>query len=229
METVGIDTVWVLISAALVFLMQAGFGMVESGFTRAKNACNLMMKNFMDFCIAAVSFFICGYAFMFGGDGPFIGTSGFLMGPDAPNPSGVPTLAFWMFQAVFVGAAATIVAGAVAERIKFRAYLIYTIPLSALIYPLIGHWIWGGGWISKMGFGDFAGSTVVHATGGFAGLMGAWILGPRIGKFKPDGTPNFIAGHNIPIAALGVFLLWFGWFGFNAGSNLGSATAKPSR
>ncbi|MBZ0271126.1 ammonium transporter [bacterium] len=219
MEAVGLDTVWVLVSAALVFFMQAGFGMVEAGFIRAKNTCNILMKNFMDFCIASLMFFLVGYALMFGKGNGFIGFSGFLMN-DAPNPSAIPTMAFWMFQAVFVGAAATIVAGAVAERIKFKAYLIYTIPLSMLIYPIIGHWTWGGGWLSGLGFADFAGSTVVHATGGFAGLMGAIALGPRLGKFTPDGKPQAIPGHNIPIASLGVFILWFGWFGFNGGSNL---------
>ncbi|MCB1152879.1 MAG: ammonium transporter [Deltaproteobacteria bacterium] len=217
---VGLDTVWVLVAAVLVFLMQAGFAMVESGFTRAKNAVNIMMKNLMDFCLASVLFFVCGYAFMFGTGTPFIGTSGFMMVEGTNNPTGLPLLAFWIFQVVFCGTAATIVSGAVAERIKFSAYLIYSAIISAVVYPIVGHWIWGGGWLAEMGFFDFAGSTVVHATGGWAGLMGAIFLGPRIGKFKSDGTPNVIPGHNIPIASLGVFLLWFGWFGFNAGSNL---------
>lgn len=216
---VGLNTVWVLLGAFLVFFMQAGFGMVEAGFIRAKNSSNLIMKNFIDFCFASIIFFLVGYAFMFGDGNSFIGTKGFML-LDAPNTSGIPLYAFVLFQAAFAGAAATIVAGAVAERMKFKVYLLYTIILSAFIYPIVGHWIWGGGWLSQMGFADFAGSTVVHAVGGSVAFIGALILGPRIGKFNKDGSSNIIAGHNIPMAALGTFILWFGWFGFNAGSTL---------
>lgn len=219
MNVTGLDTLWVLLAAFMVFFMQAGFGMVEAGFIRAKNATNILMKNFMDFCTASLMFFIVGYAFMFGDGNGFIGLSGFCM-VDAPNPSSVPVLAFLLFQTAFAGAAATIVAGAMAGRMKFTSYLVYTIVVSAVIYPIIGHWIWGGGWLAQLGFADFAGSTVVHAVGGSIALIGAKILGPREGRFSADGTPNFIAGHNIPIAALGIFILWFGWFGFNAGSTL---------
>ena len=217
----GLDTVWVLIAAFLVFFMQAGFGMVEAGFIRAKNACNILTKNFLDYCVASVVFFLVGYALMFGSGNGLIGWTGFGMA-NAPNPSGVSPFAFWLFQAAFCGAAATIVAGGMAERMKFPAYLMYTAFISGLVYPIIGHWIWsGGGWLASMGFGDFAGSTVVHATGGCVAFIGTILLGPRIGKFSADGKPNAIPGHSIPIAALGVFLLWFGWFGFNPGSTLG--------
>jgi Amt family ammonium transporter len=213
------DTLWVLLAAFLVFFMQAGFGMVEAGFIRAKNTGNILMKNFLDFGLGCLVFFFVGYAFMFGRGNAFIGLSGFgLVG--AENPSGVPLEAFWLFQACFCGAAATIVAGGMAERMKFSAYLVYTVIVSALVYPIIGHWVWGGGWLSGLGFADFAGSTVVHLTGGSIALVGTIALGPRIGKFGADGKPKAIPGHNIPIAALGVFLLWFGWFGFNPGSTL---------
>ena len=218
-RAVGLDTAWVLVAAFLVFFMQAGFGMVEAGFIRAKNACNILMKNFLDFAIACIFFFLVGYAFMFGEGNGFLGLSGFGL-EGAANPSGVPLHAFWLFQACFCGAAATIVAGCMAERMRFPAYLAYTAVVSAVVYPVIGHWIWGGGWLSGMGFGDFAGSTVVHLTGGSIALVGTIILGPRIGKFGPDRKARAIPGHSIPLAALGVFLLWFGWFGFNPGSTL---------
>jgi len=218
----GLDTMWVLISAFLVFFMQPGFAMLEAGFTRAKNACNILTKNFLDYCIASIMFFLVGYAFMFGTDaGGLIGSSGFGLANASGHPENLPIWAFWLFQAAFCGAAATIVAGAMAERMKFHAYLIYTIFISALVYPIIGHWAWGGGWLAQTGFADFAGSTVVHATGGFAALVGAALLGPRIGKFDKAGNARAIAGHNIPLATLGVFILWFGWFGFNPGSSLG--------
>ena len=217
---VGVDTLWVLMAAFLVFFMQAGFGMVEAGFIRAKNTCNILMKNWLDYCVASIMFFLVGYAFMFGTGGSFIGLSGFGM-DGAANPSGVSPFAFWLFQAAFCGAAATIVAGGMAERMKFHAYLLYTAVISAVIYPIVGHWIWSGeGWLAGLGFGDFAGSTVVHATGGWAAFVGTVVLGPRIGKFGADGRANAIPGHSIPLAALGVFLLWFGWFGFNPGSTL---------
>ena len=216
----GLDTVWVLIAAFLVFFMQAGFGMLEAGFIQAKNTCNILTKNFLDFCMASLGFFIIGYAIMFGDGNGFIGTKGFfLLGLDSET-SGLPLWAFWLFQAAFCGAAATIVAGGMAERMRFPAYLIYSFIISAFIYPVIGHWIWGGGWLAKMGFADFAGSTVVHTVGGTAALVGTAILRPREGKYGLDGKPRVIPGHNIPLASLGVFILWFGWFGFNAGSTL---------
>ncbi len=216
----GLDTVWVLLAAFLVFFMQAGFGMVEAGFIRVKNTCNILTKNFLDYCVASITFFLVGYALMFGDGNGFVGLSGFAMN-DAPNPSGVPTMAFLLFQTAFCGAAATIVAGGMAERMKFSAYLIYTVVISAFVYPVIGHWIWNsGGWLAKLGFADFAGSTVVHAVGGSVAFIGAAIIGPRIGKFTPDRRVKAIAGHSIPLAALGVFILWFGWFGFNPGSTL---------
>jgi len=217
----GVDTIWVLIGAFLVFFMQAGFGMVEAGFIRAKNTCNILTKNFLDFCMASLGFFIIGYGLMFGDGNGFCGLSGWCLAGVSETTSGVPTFAFWLFQAAFCGAAATIVAGGMAERMKFVAYLIYSFLISALIYPIVGHWIWGGGWLSNMGFADFAGSTVVHTTGGIAALIGTIILKPRAGKYSIDGKANVLAGHNIPIASLGVFILWFGWFGFNAGSTLG--------
>ena len=222
---IGLDTVWVLLAAFLVFFMQAGFGMVEAGFIRAKNATNILTKNFLDFCMASIGFFVFGYAIMFGSGNGFIGGTGWFLS-NAENPSGVPLYAFWLFQAAFCGAAATIVAGGMAERMKFPAYLIYSFLISAFIYPIVGHWIWGGGWLGNLGFADFAGSTVVHTVGGTAALMGTVMLKPRLGKYKPDGTPNMIPGHNIPLAALGVFILWFGWFGFNPGSTLGVGTGE---
>ena len=218
----AVDTVWVLVAAFLVFFMQAGFGMVEAGFIRAKNACNILTKNFLDYCVASVMFFLVGYALMFGSGNGFIGLSGFGLS-GAANPSAVPLWAFWLFQAAFCGAAATIVAGGMASRMKFHAYLMYTVVVSAVVYPIIGHWIWGGGWLAELGFADFAGSTVVHATGGWIACVGTIILGPRIGKFVA-GKAKAIPGHSIPVAALGVFLLWFGWFGFNPGSTLGVST-----
>ncbi len=217
----GLDTVWVLMAAFFVFFMQAGFGMVEAGFIRAKNACNILTKNFLDYCTASIMFFLVGYAFMFGKGNGFIGFSAFALSSSGSCPENLPVWAFWLFQAAFCGAAATIVAGAMAERMKFHSYLLYTVVISALIYPIIGHWVWGGGWLSKLGFADFAGSTVVHATGGCAGFIGALLLGPRIGKYDRQGKAKAIAGHSIPLASLGVFILWFGWFGFNPGSTLG--------
>jgi Amt family ammonium transporter len=217
----GLSTMWVLLSAMLVFFMQAGFGMVEAGMVRAKNAANVLMKNLLDFSSAAIGYFAFGYAIMYGTAGLIVGTEGwFMFGAESPV-EGLPVEAFWLFQAVFAGAAATIVAGAVAERMRFVAYLAYSFILSAFIYPVAGHWVWGGGWLANLGFHDFAGSTVVHAVGGVSALVGAWMLGPRIGRFSKDGSPNAIGGHNIPLAVLGTFILWFGWYGFNAGSTLG--------
>ena len=216
----AINTVWTLIAAFLVFFMQAGFALVETGLTRAKNTCNIIMKNLMDFSIGSLAFWAIGFAIMFGADklGLF-GTDGFfLSGGNPTTGDGLWQYAYWIFQAVFAATAATIVSGAMAERTKFSAYLIYTVILSAIIYPVAGHWIWGGGWLSNLGMVDFAGSTVVHSVGGMAALVGAIMVGPRLGKYNSDGSSNVIAGHNIPLAALGVFILWFGWFGFNPGS-----------
>ncbi len=217
----GLDTLWLILCAALVFFMQAGFGMVEVGLVRTKNAGNVLMKNLMDFSFAALGFYIFGYAIMYGAGGKFIGLTGWLLNGVESPVDGVPLEAFWLFQVVFAGAAATIVAGAVAERMKFVSYLIYSFLLTSFIYPVVGHWVWGGGWLSDLGFHDFAGSTVVHGVGGVSALVGAWMLGPRLGRFNKDGSPNVIAGHSLPLVTIGVFILWFGWYGFNAGSTLG--------
>jgi Amt family ammonium transporter len=195
--------------------------MVEAGLVRTKNATNVLFKNLLDFCFAALGYFAFGYALMYGGDGPLLGTEGWFL-VDATSPvDGVPLHAFWLFQAMFAGAAATIVAGAVAERMRFVAYLAYSFVISATIYPIVGHWVWGGGWLAELNFHDFAGSTVVHAVGGVSALIGARMLGPRFGRFNADGSPNVIGGHSMPLVTLGVFILWFGWYGFNAGSTLG--------
>lgn len=216
----ALDTFWVIFAAILVFFMQAGFGLVEAGLVRAKNAGNILMKNLMDFSFASLAFFAVGYALMWGQGNSFIGMEGwFLIGVETPV-EGVPLYAFWLFQAAFAGVAATIVAGGVAERMKFSAYLLYAVVISALVYPIIGHWVWGGGWLAELGFYDFAGSTVVHGVGGVAALVGTMMLGPRIGKFDKNGRPKVISGHSMPLAALGVFILWLGWYGFNAGSTL---------
>jgi len=218
--TAPVDYVWVLICGFLVFFMQAGFAMVETGFCRAKNATNLMAKNTIDFVVASLCFMAFGFALMMGQDykGLFGTTGWFLHGEN--YDVGRYLMFFW--QLVFAGTAATIVSGAVAERLKFSAYFFYSLVVSALIYPLYGHWVWGGGWLAKIPFGvghvDFAGSGVVHTIGGFVGLAGAILLGPRFGKFGKDGKPKAIPGHSITLAALGTFILWFGWFGFNPGS-----------
>ncbi len=215
----GVDTVWVLFATTLVFFMQAGFAMVEAGFTRAKNASNIIMKNLMDFSVGTLIFWALGFTIMFGEDKfGLVGTGNLFANFDLGL--NIPTSAFLIFQTVFCATAATIVSGAMAERTKFKSYLIYSFVISAFIYPIVGHWIWGGGWLAKMGFHDFAGSTVVHSLGGWAALVGAWILGPRIGKYDKDGKAKCIPAHNITIGALGVFILWFGWFGFNPGSTL---------
>lgn len=215
--------VWTLVAAVLVFFMQAGFAMVEAGFTRAKNAVNIMMKNLMDFAMGSLFFWAIGFGLMFGvSKTGFFGTTGFFLSDF--KVGGDPwVLAFWMFQVVFAATAATIVSGAMAERTKFTGYLVYSAVLSALIYPIFGSWAWGSlfngsGWLEGLGFIDFAGSTVVHSVGGWAALAGAIVLGPRLGKFTKDGGIKPILGHNIPLAALGVFILWVGWFGFNPGS-----------
>ena len=230
----SVNTIWVLVSAALVFFMQAGFAMVETGFTRAKNAGNIIMKNLMDFCIGAPIFWLVGFGIMFDGAGRFIGGFDFLTRGDYTSilPEGVPFYAYLIFQTVFCATAATIVSGAMAERTKFSAYCLYSGIISLIIYPISGHWIWGGGWLAQMGFHDFAGSTAVHMVGGLAALIGAKILGPRIGKYDSQGKPKAIPGHSLTLGALGVFILWFCWFGFNGGSTVsmeGEAVAKAGK
>ncbi len=219
------DTLWTCLAAFLVFFMQAGFALVEAGFTRAKNACNIIMKNVMDFSIGSLSFWLVGFGLMFGATNGIFGTTNFFYDAYADGATGSAenfNWAFLIFQTVFCATAATIVSGAMAERTKFSAYLFYTVGITVIIYPIFGSWAWGGlfdggGWLEGMGFLDFAGSTVVHSIGGWCALAGAIVLGPRIGKYSKKGvTP--IPGHNIPIAALGVFILWLGWFGFNPGS-----------
>ena len=229
------DTLLVLVAAFLVFFMQAGFAMVESGFTRAKNAVNILMKNLMDFSMGSIAYWAIGFAIMFGTGSAFMGTSGWFVPADSTafaslEWSSVPTHAAWLFQLVFAATAATIVSGAMAERTQFKSYLIYSVFITGIIYPIVGHWIWGGGWLANFGAGmlDFAGSTVVHSTGGWLALTGAIVLGPRIGKYDADGKPRPIAGHNLPLAALGVFILWLGWFGFNPGSQMGADAADIS-
>ena len=214
---------WTLNAAALVFFMQAGFAMEEAGFTRAKNAVNILMKNLMDFSMGSIVYWAIGFGLMFGASGTgWFGTSGFFLSDFTPD--GDPwVLAFWMFQVVFAATAATIVSGAMAERTKFTGYLLYSICVCGLIYPIFGSWAWGSlfngsGWLEGLGFIDFAGSTVVHSVGGWAALAGAIVLGPRMGKYQADGSVRPIPGHNMPLGALGVFILWLGWFGFNPGS-----------
>jgi Amt family ammonium transporter len=214
----AVDTIWVLFGAALVFFMQAGFAMVETGFTRAKNAGNIIMKNLMDFAIGTPVFWLIGFGLMFAGDGPLIGGLDFMIRGD--YSSTIPTSAFIIFQTVFCATAATIVSGAMAERTKFSSYCIYSLVISAVIYPISGHWIWGGGWLSQLGFHDFAGSTAVHMVGGVAAFVGAKILGPRIGKYSKSGESRAIPGHSLTLGALGVFILWFCWFGFNGASTV---------
>jgi Amt family ammonium transporter len=231
LESLGfsLDVVWLFIGAILVFIMQAGFALVETGLTRAKNATNITMKNVMDFCFGAIVYWALGWGFMYGKDalGGLIGTDQFFFGPMSVDFDNGNFYKSWFFQVVFAATAATIVSGAMAERTQFKSYLIYTCFISAIIYPISGHWVWGGGWLAELGFHDFAGSTVVHSVGGWAALMGAIVIGPRIGKYfkGPDGTTSVKAfpGHNIPYAALGVLLLFFGWFGFN-GASTGIAT-----
>ncbi len=219
--TISIDTIWILVAAVLVMFMQPGFALVEAGFTRSKNTVNILMKNLMDFSIGSLIFWLMGYTLMYGEDvGGFAGKISLFFSSNEIN--GVPDKASLMFQTVFAATAATIVSGAVAERTKFSAYLIFTVAITAVIYPISGHWVWGGGWLSTLAtpFHDFAGSTVVHSVGAWVGLMGAAVIGPRIGKYTKDGKARAIPGQNLALGALGVFILWFGWFGFNPGSQL---------
>ncbi|GHV21876.1 ammonium transporter [Spirochaetia bacterium] len=225
----GLDTIWLFLGAAMVFMMQAGFALVETGLTRAKNATNIVMKNLMDFCFGAIVYWAIGWGLMYGADalGGLVGTGQFFQSPMDVDGESANFYKTWFFQVVFAATAATIVSGAMAERTQFKSYLIYTCFISAIIYPISGHWIWGGGWLANLGFHDFAGSTVVHSVGGWAAFIGAAILGPRIGKYVkgPDGKISVKAfpGHSMPLAMLGVLLLWFGWYGFN-GASTGIAT-----
>lgn len=225
MEYSAVNTIWVLLGAALVFFMQAGFAMVETGFTRAKNAGNIIMKNLMDFSIGTPVFWLIGFGLMFGSNNGFIGSiSGIASEANYGNgmlPDGVPFWAYLIFQTVFCATAATIVSGAMAERTKFISYCIYSLIISLVVYPISGHWIWSSeGWLCEMGFHDFAGSTAVHMVGGVAAFIGALILGPRIGKYHKDGRARAIPGHSLTLGALGVFILWFCWFGFNGASTV---------
>ena len=225
-EYSAVNTIWVLVGAALVFFMQAGFAMVETGFTRAKNAGNIIMKNLMDFCIGTPLYWLVGFGIMFGTSSAFFGNidlfavGGYSGAYDSILPDGVPLYAYMIFQTVFCATSATIVSGAMAERTKFSAYCVYSAIISLIIYPISGHWIWGGGWLAQLGFHDFAGSTTVHMVGGVAALVGAIFLGPRIGKYGKDGKPRAIPGHSLTLGALGVFILWFCWFGFNGASTV---------
>jgi Amt family ammonium transporter len=233
---VAADTMWTLITAFLVFWMNAGFALVESGFCRAKNAVNILSKNFIVFALSSLAFYVVGWGLMFGNGNAFMGTSGLWMVSGADNSpatgmdymgdygainwTGIPLYAKFFFQLVFAGTAATIVYGCVAERVKYLSFILFSVLLVGIAYPITGHWIWGGGWLAARGFWDFAGSTVVHTVGGVAGLAGILILGPRIGKFRPDGKVNPIPGHNMTSATLGCLILWLGWFGFNPGSTM---------
>jgi ammonium transporter, Amt family len=234
---VGIDTVWVLVTAMLVFFMNLGFACVESGFCRAKNCVNILSKNFIVFAVTTAFFWIVGFGIMFGNGSPYVGQQGlWLLGGADNSPAiansyqgdygaiswtGVPLLAKFFFQLVFAGTAATIVSGAVAERIKYISFIAFSALMAIVIYPVVGHWIWGGGWLSNKGFLDFAGSTQVHSIGGWAALVGVYMLGPRIGKYGPEGKPRAIPGHNMTAATIGCLILWLGWFGFNPGSTMG--------
>lgn len=220
----GIDTVWVLLAAILIFMMQMGFASVEAGFTRSKNTANILMKNLLDFCFGSLLFWLFGFRIMFGADA-FAGLIADPFALGSAVPSNIPQTAFLIFQTMFCATTATIISGAMAERTQFRAYLVYCIFISAFIYPISGHWTWGGGWLSALGFHDFAGSAVVHSAGGWLALVGAAMVGPRIGKYK-NGKPHAILGHNLTIATLGVFILWIGWFGFNPGSTVGISTPE---
>ncbi len=232
---VALDTLWVVVTACLVFFMNAGFATLETGLCQSKNAVNILAKNFIVFAVASIAFWAVGFGLMFGDGNPFVGLSGwFLGGVDnspatgdayqgvftALNWTGVPLMAKFFFQLVFAGTAATIVSGAVAERVKFLSFILFSFILVALIYPVGGHWAWGGGFLGTAGFKDFAGSTVVHSIGGWAALAGVMILGPRIGKFGKDGKVHPIPAHNMALATIGTFILWLGWFGFNPGSTM---------
>ena len=241
-QKVALDTLWVMITAFLVFFMNLGFALVESGFCRAKNTVNILFKNFVVFAVSSIAFLVLGFGIMFGNGNPLFGTEGLFFAGGADNSpamgeaykgayaalnwTGVPLWAKFFFQLVFAGTAATIVSGAVAERIKFKAFLVFTLFMVGVIYPVGGHLVWGGGWLASKGFLDFAGSTVVHSIGGWAALVGILFLGPRLGKYGPGKKVNAIPGHNMTSAAIGVFVLWFGWFGFNPGSTMAADAAS---
>ena len=242
---IAMDTIWVLLTAFLVFFMNLGFAMVESGLCQAKNAVNILSKNFIVFAVSSLAFLFLGWGLMFGDGNALLGTQGlfFLTGADnspamgdaykgvysSINWTGVPLWAKFFFQLVFAGTAATIVSGAVAERIRFRVFILFSFIMVGVIYPVVGHWVWGGGWLAKLGMFDFAGSTVVHSVGGWAALAGAILLGPRLGKYTRDGRVNPIPGHNMTAATIGTFVLWFGWFGFNPGSTMAADWSAIAR
>ncbi len=226
MQFSATDTIWVLLAAILVFFMQAGFTMVEIGFTRSKNTGNLVMKNLLDFSLGSLAFWAVGFGLMHGlGGNAWIGGLDFFVRNDYSVEGAFPGAAFIIFHTVFCATAATIISGAMAERTKFSAYIFYSIGMSMLVYPISGHWIWGGGWLAEMGFHDFAGSTAVHMVGGVAALLGAWFLGPRIGKYDRNGRANAIPGQSLAMGSLGVFILWFAWFGFNGGSTTAASSS----
>lgn len=222
----AIDTLWVIFAGVLVFFMNLGFAAVESGFARSKNTVNILSKNFIVFAVSSLGFLLLGWGLMFGGKNPIIGTEGlFILGGNIDESrytltANVPFWAKFFFQLVFCGTAATIVSGAVAERVKYISFIVFSFILSLFIYPVVGHWIWGGGWLSSIGFQDFAGTTVVHSVGGWAALAGVLILGPRFGKYSKEGKPKPILGHDMALATIGLFVLWLGWFGFNPGSTM---------
>ncbi len=237
METkVILDTLWVILAAMLVFFMNLGFALLESGFARAKNTVNILSKNFIVFAVSSLGYLLVGFGLMFGNGNPFVGLEGlFFVGGADNSPAigdayqgvysalswtGIPLWAKFFFQLVFCGTAATIVSGAVAERIKYISFIVFSFILTMFVYPVVGHWIWGGGWLSQLGFLDFAGDTVVHSIGGWAALAGILVLGPRFGKYTKEGKIQPIPGHNLMAATIGVFVLWFGWFGFNPGSTM---------
>jgi len=236
--TVALDTIWVVLTASLVFFMNLGFALVESGFCRAKNTVNILSKNFIVFAISCLAFYLFGWGLMFGNGSPAVGLEGlFMLGGSDNSPvtgdaymgayksiawTGVPLYAKFFFQLVFAGTAATIVSGAVAERIKYLSFIIFSFCLVAFVYPITGHWIWGGGWLATAGFWDFAGSTVVHSVGGWAALAGVIVLGPRLGKYAADGTVHPMPAHSMTSGVIGCFVLWLGWFGFNPGSTMAS-------
>lgn len=222
-----VDTLWVFLAAVLVFFMNLGFASLEAGMARSKNTVNILSKNFIVFAVSSLGFMLLGWGLMFGGDNPLIGTQHlFILGEsdlsfyDDTLTSNVPFWGKFFFQLVFCGTAATIVSGAVAERIKYITFIVFSFVLTLVIYPIVGHWVWGGGWLADLGFLDFAGDTVVHSLGGWAALAGALVLGPRIGKYDKDGKPRAIPGHNMSLAVIGLFVLWLGWFGFNPGSTM---------
>ncbi|MBE0475937.1 MAG: ammonium transporter [Coriobacteriia bacterium] len=239
------DTLWVLVAGMLVFFMNLGFGLVESGFCRAKNTVNIISKNFIVFAVATLAFLVLGWGLMFGDGNAFLGLEGLWFVGGADNSpavgdaysgvyssiswAGVPLMAKFFFQLVFAGTAATIVSGAVAERIKYISFMVFSFVLVALVYPVVGHWIWGGGWLAELGFWDFAGSTVVHSVGAWAALAGVLVLGPRLGKYGKDGKVHPIPGHNMTSAMTGALVLWLGWFGFNPGSTMAADPMAISR